>query len=57
LLALIEKRFLAAGGSPLHLTLRDEFSNTLEEMFDFDNSPSLNTPVGAAAPPANDCTP
>jgi hypothetical protein len=54
---LIEKRFLAAGGSPLHLTLRDEFSNTLEEMFDFDNSPSLNTPVGAAAPPANDCTP
>lgn len=57
LLALIEKRFLSAGGSPLHLTLRDEFSNTLEDMFDFDNSPSLNTPVGAAAPPANDCTP
>jgi len=26
-------------------------------MFDFENSPSLNTPVTRAAAPANDCTP
>jgi phospholipase C len=57
LLALIEKRFLNVGGTPLHLTKRDEFSDTLEDMFDFDNSPSLNTTVLQAAPPVNDCTP
>jgi phospholipase C len=57
LLALIEKRFLTVGGKPLHLTKRDQFSNTLEDMFDFDNAPSLNTTLLQAAPPANDCTP
>jgi phospholipase C len=57
LLALIEKRFLNNGGQPLHLTKRDEFSNTLEDLFDFDNSPSLNTMLIEAAPPVNDCTP
>jgi phospholipase C len=57
LLALIEKRFLNAGELPLHLTLRDQYANTLEDMFDFDLSPSLYTPVSQAAPPLNDCTP
>jgi len=57
LLALIEERFLNAGGQRLHLTLRDQYANTLEDMFDFDLSPSLNTSVGQAAPPINDCTP
>jgi phospholipase C len=57
LLALIEKRFLNPSGQPLHLTKRDQFSNTLEDLFDFTNSPSLNTPVLQAAPPAVDCTP
>ena len=42
---------------PLHLTRRDQYANTLEDMFDFDRSPSLNTPVGKAEPPAHDCTP
>ena len=53
LLALIEKRFFAGDD---HLTLRDQYANTLEDLFDFDNAPSLHTPVGAAGPPANDCT-
>jgi len=26
-------------------------------MFDFENSPSLNTTIGTAAPPINDCGP
>ena len=53
LLALIEKRFM----SGVHLTRRDQYANDLESMFDFDHSPSLNTAVGAAQPPQNDCTP
>jgi phospholipase C len=57
LLALIEKRFLNANGEILHLTRRDESANDLESMFDFAHSPSLNTPVGQAQPPVNDCTP
>jgi len=57
LLALIERRFLTINGTTAHLTKRDEFANPLEDMFDFENSPSLNTPVTQAAPPANDCTP
>jgi phospholipase C len=58
LLALIEKRFLKSEGAvPQHLTLRDKYANTLEDLFDFDHSRSLNTPVGTAAPPAKDCTP
>jgi phospholipase C len=60
-LALIEKRFLVpfngdADGRP-HLTRRDQFADTLEDMFDFENSPSLNTNVITAAPPVNDCGP
>ncbi|HKD82539.1 MAG TPA: alkaline phosphatase family protein [Candidatus Angelobacter sp.] len=40
-----------------HLTLRDQFANPLLDMFDFNTSPSLNTRIGQAAPPAQDCTP
>ena len=73
LLALIEKTFMSTpdnqkkqdaddddeNGSVDHpfLTKRDQHANTLEDMFDFDRSPSLNTPIGVALPPANDCTP
>jgi len=64
LLALIEKVFMAAGDGDRdgddarpHLTRRDQHANTLEDLFDFDRSPSLNTQVGTAAPPAQDCTP
>jgi phospholipase C len=62
-LALIEKRFMSAPGAPdfdpnrPHLTNRDLFANTLEDMFDFDHSPSLLTAVGTASPPVVDCTP
>jgi phospholipase C len=57
LLAMIEKRFLSLPTGILHLTRRDQYANDLEDMFDFDHSPSLNTPVGVAQPPTNDCTP
>jgi phospholipase C len=59
MLALIEKRFFSTGvtGTRAHLTLRDEFANTMEDMFDFDHSPSLNSSVTTAQPPTNDCTP
>ncbi|HEX7622512.1 MAG TPA: alkaline phosphatase family protein, partial [Anaeromyxobacteraceae bacterium] len=69
LLALIEKRFLGAGKGGVggtdeegdddrpHLTGRDRHASALEDLFDFDRSPSLTTPVGEAAPPAQDCTP
>jgi phospholipase C len=57
LLAFIERRFLTINGVRQHLTLRDQYANPLEDMFDFTNSPSLNTPVGVVAPPINDCTP
>jgi phospholipase C len=60
ILAFIEKVFLTPSSSTLqhpHLTLRDQYANTLEEMFDFEHSPSLNASIGAAAPPAVDCTP
>jgi len=62
LLAFIEKRFLRLDdehddAGRLHLTKRDQHANTLEDMFDFDESPSLNTIVTQAPPPANDCTP
>jgi phospholipase C len=57
LLAMIEKRFLSNSTTTLHLTRRDAFANDLEDLFDFDNSPSLNSAVGAAQPPVNDCTP
>ena len=45
-LALIEKRF-----SLPSLTLRDANSNDLEDLFDFDNSPSLNAAVSVAPLP------
>lgn len=57
LLALIEKRFLTIGDVTQHLTKRDEYANPLLDMFDFNASPSMNTPVFVAAPPADDCTP
>jgi phospholipase C len=48
LLALIEKRFLNGA----HLTARDHNSNTLEDMFDFDTSPSLTSTIPSAPLPA-----
>lgn len=57
LLALIERRFLTVNDQRLHLTLRDQLANPLEDLFDFNHSPSLNTMVGEAPPPVNDCTP
>ena len=59
MLALIEKRFLstAMNATPAHLTLRDQYADPLEDMFDFSNSPSLHTSVTRALPPATDCTP
>lgn len=62
LLAFIEERFLdgspTIGGSGRpHLTLRDQYASTLEDLFDFDNAPSLNTPVIEAQRPTTDCTP
>jgi phospholipase C len=58
LLALIEKRFLTPpGGTQPHLTLRDQYASTLEDMFDFTRAPSLNAAVGTASPPTTDCTP
>jgi hypothetical protein len=41
----------------LHLTLRDQFAHTLEDMFDFDRSPNLNTTIPVAQLPTQDCTP
>jgi phospholipase C len=66
LLAFIEERFLsdaqsaAGGGTPsgrLHLTLRDQYADALQDLFDFENAPSLDTPIGAAQPRTPDCTP
>jgi phospholipase C len=72
MLAFIEKRFLPSQDVDadkdadhrhdrddvhLHLTKRDQHANTLDDLFDFDESPSLNTAVIQAAPPAVDCTP
>jgi len=57
ILAFIEKRFLSGGGSQAHLTLRDQYANTLEDLFDFTNAPSLNTSVIEAQLPVTDCTP
>ncbi len=59
MLALIEKRFLTGpDGRTQHLTRRDANAWTLEDMFDFKSSPSLNTALSAAAPlPAADCAP
>lgn len=71
LLAFIEKRFLSTSASAgdegddddgtiqtrQTLTRRDRHAHTLEDMFDFDASPSLNVPITPALPPAQDCTP
>ena len=59
LLGFIEKRFLSLDNPDerLHLTKRDLHADALEDMFDFTSSPSLNTAVGLALPPASDCTP
>ena len=58
LLALIEKRFMRQPGAGWpSLTGRDKHAASLEDLFDFDNSPSLATAVTQAAPPAVDCTP
>ena len=46
LLAFIERRFALPS-----LTARDANSNDLEDLFDFDNSPSLNATVGIAPLP------
>jgi phospholipase C len=53
LLKLIENRYMPG----THLTKRDQYANDLESMFDFNNSPSLNTAVGSAQAPHSDCTP
>jgi phospholipase C len=53
LISMIEKRFM----STVHLTKRDQYASDLEDMFNFDTSPSLNTAVGSAQPPKVDCTP
>ena len=69
ILAFIEKRFLSSASNDgdddsgdrevtrQFLTKRDKHAHTLEDMFDFDNSPSANTAISVAAPPAQDCTP
>ena len=53
ILAMIEKRFMPG----VHPTRRDEFADDLEGLFNFDTSPSLNTSVGTAKPPQDDCAP
>ena len=53
ILAFIEARFLARA----HLTLRDQNADTLADLFDFDNAPSLSTSVTQAQLPTVDCTP
>jgi phospholipase C len=58
LLAFIETAFLPrVKGHRQHLTRRDQEADDLLDLFDFDAAPSLDTSVGVAAPPANDCTP
>jgi phospholipase C len=61
LLALIEKRFFSpddseAGADRPHLTARDHDANTLEDMFDFNNSPSLGAAVTPALPVSSPCS-
>jgi phospholipase C len=48
MLAFIEQRFLPDGS---HLTLRDQNANRLQDMFDFNHSPSLNAVIGTAPAP------
>jgi phospholipase C len=54
MLALIEKRFLSLSGATSerpHLTARDLHAPTLEDMFDFDHSPSLHATFDEAPAP------
>ena len=55
LAALVEKRFLSDGSGHGHLSLteRDSAANTLEDMFDFDHSPSLNATLPTAPAPSS----
>jgi phospholipase C len=51
LVALVEKRFMSHGGGGKRypsLTLRDARAKTLEDLFDFDRSPSLDAPIPSA---------
>ena len=57
ILAMIEKRFMSTSTITAHLTRRDQYASDLEDLFNFDTSPSLHTAVGSAQPPKNDCTP
>jgi phospholipase C len=59
ILAFIETAFLptAKAKDRQHLTERDRNADNLLDLFDFNNAPSLATPVGAAGPPLIDCTP
>jgi phospholipase C len=63
ILALIEKRFFRlddeeGADQQTFLTRRDQHADTLEDMFDFNHSPSLNTAVPGVTPlPDKDCTP
>ena len=53
LLALIEKRFMSPDlVSKPHLTARDRYAHTLEDMFDFDGSPSLHAVIPEAPRPS-----
>ena len=53
LLALIEKRFLSNENMDVrpHLTARDLYAATLEDMFNFNTAPSMKTSVPTAPPP------
>jgi phospholipase C len=55
LVALVEKRFLSENGKK-HLALagRDARADTLEDLFDFDASPSLDTVLPSAPAPSPD---
>src|SRR5581483_2948008 len=50
LVALVEKRFMSDGGHHPTLTKRDAAADTLEDMFDFDHSPSLGATIPTAPP-------
>jgi phospholipase C len=58
ILAFVETAFLPrVHGRRQHLTERDAQADNLLDLFDFERSPSLQTAVTTAAPPAVDCTP
>jgi phospholipase C len=58
ILAFIETVFLRKPvDGRRHLTERDRNAHNLLDLFDFTRSPSLDTPVGLAGLPVDDCTP